>query len=219
LKAARFGTYISESFRFLTLNLLTRFSHISPFLNAFRLRLFRQVCRQTQRLKLALVFDTGRALPFIRDLYYREFRYVNDSLNNPPQSHVSLRPKLLLDSRSQSMQRQKRKKHSRDSESPCQAVCLLPFAHLHRTHEVLAVGNIAIRSFAAVILGNAVTSNPRRDSTNMHRNVVILLMTIFLSSHIVKGDRQCCRNLRRTSTLFDSAAVRPFPYWPCLAFG
>ena len=137
---------------------------------------------------------------------------VDGSLNNPHRGYVSLRPKLLLDSRSlQSVQRQKRKKFSWDSVSPCQAACLLPFAHPHRTRVVLAVGNIAIRSFAAVILGDTVASNPRRDSANMHRNVVTLPMTI-LSQHIAGGNRQCFRNLWRTSTLFDSAAARPFPY-------
>jgi hypothetical protein len=72
-------TYISENFRFPTLNVLSRLSRTSPVLihpdvNASHLRPFRQVCSQPQRFELALVLNPRRTRPFIEDLHRCKFR-------------------------------------------------------------------------------------------------------------------------------------------------
>jgi hypothetical protein len=55
-------TYISENFRFPTLNVSSRLSRtksvlVTPDVNASHLHPFRQVCGQSQRLELALVLN------------------------------------------------------------------------------------------------------------------------------------------------------------------
>jgi hypothetical protein len=175
-------------------NLTTRFPHVSP------LRLFHRVGEHSDSSShLYLTLDGFYRLPRISTIVNFDTLKIAEQ---PSPWSCELEAKTVVRPEVSSGRTvTKGKKHSRDCGSPCQAVCLLPLAHLCGTHVVLAVGNIAIRRFAAVILGNTVAGDSRCDSTNMRGNVVILL-----SPYIVEGDRQCFWNLRRTSTLFDGAS-------------